>query len=84
MPCVYDRDGVQIYLYNPPEHPPPHVHVFARGLEGILAIETGALIAGKLKGRDLRYTQEVVAKHREALLQGFRDALAYKSPQRID
>lgn len=84
MPCVYDRNGMQFYLYNPPEHPPPHVHVFARGFEGILSIKTGALMAGRLRGRDLRRAQAIIAEHREALLQGFRDATAYKSPKRID
>lgn len=84
MPCVYDRDGVQLYLNTPPEHPPPHVHVVARGQLAVVAIETGALLQGQLRGRDLRYVQKVIAGNRAKLLQGFRDAAAYKLPERID
>lgn len=84
MPCVYDRDGVQMYLNTPPEHPPPHVHVYARGQEAQLAIETGDLIRGALHPKDLRYAQRVIAANRAKLLQGFRDAAVYKLPERID
>lgn len=84
MPCVYDRDGVQIFLNTPPEHPPPHVHVTARGQLAVIAIETGALLQGQLRSRDLRYVQRVLAANRAALLRGFQDAAAYKLPERID
>ena len=72
MPCIFDRDGVQIYLNTPPEHPPPHVHVEARGQRAVVAIESGALLDGKLRSRDLRYVQRVIAANRATLLQGFR------------
>lgn len=84
MPCVYDRDGVQIFLNTPPEHPPPHVHVTARGQRAVFEIETGALLEGQLRGRDMRYVQRVIAKNRPKLLKGFIDAAAYKLPERID
>jgi hypothetical protein len=75
---------MEIYLYTPPEHPPPHVHVFAHGCEGVIEIETGELTRGKLKQRDLRHAQQVIAANRTTLLQGFRDAAAYMLPKRID
>jgi len=55
MPCVYDRDGLQLYLNFTPGHLLPHV--YARGREASLAIETGELLKGQLTGSDLRLAQ---------------------------
>ena len=61
MPCVYDRDGIQFYLNFTPGHLVPHVHVYARGREASLSIETGELLIGRLTSGDLRYAQRVIA-----------------------
>lgn len=84
MPCVFDRDGLQLYLNFSPGHLLPHVHVYARGLEAVLSIETGALLIGKLQRGDLRQVQRIIAANREKLLQGFAAAANHQRPERID
>ena len=84
MPCVYDRNGMQLYLNFTPGHLLPHVHVYARGLEAALAITTGDLLIGKLRSGDLRQAQRLIAANREKLLQGFTAAANHQRPERID
>lgn len=84
MPCVYDRDGVQFYLNFTPGHLLPHVHVYARGREATLAIATGELLIGQLTRSDLRYAQQIIAAHRDQLLEGFAAAANHQRPERID
>lgn len=84
MPCVYDRDGIQFYLNFTPGHLVPHVHVYARGREASLSIETGELLIGRLTSSDLRYAQRVIAANRAKLLQGFAAAANHQRPERID
>lgn len=83
MPCVYDRDGIKMYLY-PQDHPPAHIHVHARGHVAVIDIATEVLLLGKIRKNDLRYALRVIANNKARLLQGFNDAISHKSPKRID
>ena len=50
------------------DHPPPHVHILYQGFEALIAIETGALIAGELPPGALRVIRAWVERRRSELL----------------
>lgn len=49
MPTLALFDGIRIMMYWE-DHPPPHFHVEADGLEAQIAIRTGRVLRGSLKG----------------------------------
>jgi hypothetical protein len=51
--------------YN--DHAPPHFHVVYAGMEAIISIEAGDLIAGDLSVRALGLVREWLALHKEDL-----------------
>lgn len=84
MPTIYYKDGIEIRMNTLPEHPPPHVHVYVRDDVAVVEIETGNIVEGSLRSRDLRKVRAIIAANRESLLQSFRNIMANGKPVRID
>lgn len=49
------------------DHPPPHVHVLYQGLEALIEIETGSIIAGELPPGALRIIKDWIERRRNEL-----------------
>lgn len=66
MPTVSGFFGFVVQMYWR-DHNPPHVHVFYQGYEGLVAIETGEVIKGKLPANALRIIRPWIERRREEL-----------------
>lgn len=67
MPTIAIFFGVTVQMYWR-DHPPPHIHVFYGGVEALIAIETGEIIAGVLPRGTARMLKTWISRRREALL----------------
>ena len=67
MPTISIFFGMIVQMYWR-EHPPAHVHVFYAGQEALIAIETGAIIAGDLPPSALRIVRPWIAERRLELM----------------
>ena len=59
--------GIVVQMYWR-DHPPPHVHVFYQGHEGLVAIGTGDIIAGHLPPSALRIVRPWIERRRPELM----------------
>jgi hypothetical protein len=87
---VYDRVvpeisrffGIIVFMnYN--DHPPPHFHVRYAEQRAIVAIESPAVLEGKLSPRALGLVMEWAAAHREELLEDWNLARQQQPLRRI-
>lgn len=67
MPRVAEFAGIVISMYAA-DHNPPHVHVYYAEHEAIVAIATGAVLAGRLPAKQLRRAVEWIAANRADLM----------------
>jgi len=67
MPEISRFYGIVIRMYWD-DHNPPHLHAEYSGQEALMAIGTGAVIAGRLPARALGLVTEWTTLHREELL----------------
>jgi Domain of unknown function (DUF4160) len=67
MPVVSIFFGIVIRMYHD-EHPPPHFHASYQGYEAFIAIESGAVMAGKLPKRVARLVRRWALDHRDELM----------------
>ena len=66
--------GIAIYMYFG-DHQPPHFHAIYGDDEAAIAIENGAIIAGRLPRRASKQLTEWIDLHREELLANWRAAV---------
>lgn len=67
MPAVLNVDGYRFMIYVR-DHPPPHVHVRARGFETVIEIEDGFVMRNRgFNRRDLQIIVRHVGLNREYL-----------------
>lgn len=69
MPIISNFYGIIIKMYfQQSEHNPPHIHALYGEYVGVIEIETGKIIDGKLPNRALNLVQEWVSENREELI----------------
>ena len=69
MPILSNFYGIIIKMYfQQSEHNPPHIHALYGEYVGVIEIETGKIIEGKLPNRALNLVQEWVSENREELI----------------
>ena len=69
MPCICEFDGIQIYMYDN-DHQPPHFHVYVRGEQAIVDMQTFA-ITGRLRRPDRRKVMAWANKRQGELLRNW-------------
>ena len=67
MPTIANFFGIVVEMYWR-EHPPPHFHAYYQGMEGLVSLETGELIAGRLPPAAVRLLRGWTFERREELL----------------
>jgi len=67
MPEISRFYGIIIYMYGK-DHNPPHFHAKYGEFMGVIDIETGKLIEGKLPTRAKRLVKEWMELHRAELM----------------
>jgi hypothetical protein len=82
MPRISEFYGIVIAMYYR-EHGVPHLHALYAGRE-VVAIESGAVIAGALPPRPLRLVREWTELHRGELLENWSRARAYEPLEPIE
>ena len=74
MPKVFERDGFVFFFYSNDGSEPPHIHVEHSGAVAKFWLEPVALASSsRLRGRDLRRLERLVAEHRDEFLEAWRD-----------
>ena len=66
------------------DHVPPHFHARYAEHEALVAIEDGAVVAGRLPRRAQALVREWLDLHREELFDNWARAQAHKALNRID
>jgi hypothetical protein len=83
MPCVSRFYGIAIFLYYR-EHHPAHFHATYGDDEVVVAIETLAIIAGRLPARALGLVMEWASLHQAELKEAWRHAVAMEPVEPIE
>jgi hypothetical protein len=83
MPELCRFYGIIIRMYFA-DHAPPHFHAFYGSDEAIVAIDTLAVIAGKLPPRAMGMVVEWATQHQADLRAAWNKARTMQSPGRID
>lgn len=71
MPELSRFFGIIVMMFYD-DHPPPHFHVRYGGQKAIIAIETLAILDGRLSPRALGLVMEWAALHRQELREAWR------------
>jgi hypothetical protein len=74
---------VSIYFEDTSRHNKPHVHARYQGRSASIAIDDGAVLAGEIPLRQLRFVQTWIDIHREELMADWELAVAGDEPFRI-
>jgi len=82
MPELSRFYGIVIKMYFA-DHAPPHFHAEYGGAEAVLAIDTLAVIAGRLPPRALGLVVEWADQHRAELMADWERARALEPLERI-
>jgi hypothetical protein len=70
MPTISIFFGVIVQMYWS-DHPPPHVHAYYGGFEALFAIDTGAVIGGRLPPKVERLVREWVLARQADLMENW-------------
>jgi len=68
MPTIAIFYGITIQMYWR-DHAPPHIHAMYQGFEGLIVIESGRLIGGRLPPSALRMVRQWVLLRRNQHLE---------------
>ena len=71
MPRISEFYGIAIYMYYG-DHAPPHFHAIYGRFEAVVAIETGAILFGRLPPRAMRLVREWGERYRRELLEDWK------------
>lgn len=83
MPVISRFFGVIVAIYWN-DHAPPHFHAKYSGDEGVIDIQTGKLIKGKLSDRTLKLIEEWRSLHIRELLEDWELARQRKPLREIE
>jgi hypothetical protein len=67
MPTISIFFGIVVQMYWR-DHPPAHIHAYYQGFEGLIAIEDGELIGGRLPPVALKIIRGWIEERRQELL----------------
>ena len=82
MPTISTFFGIAIRMYFS-DHPPPHFHAIYQRYRAVIAIESGAIIAGSLPPAVHGLIRGWAARHRAELIDNWERARARRALQRI-
>lgn len=82
MPTISIFFGIVVQMYWR-DHAPPHVHAFYQGHEALVAIETGALLRGRLPPSAMLIVRRWVLSRRQALLDNWERGRAYQPFEQV-
>lgn len=75
---------VSMYFQDNRQHKQPHIHVRYQGLEAVVAIPSGELLAGELPLPKMRLVQAWIELHKDELAADWDLAVAGQHPYRIE
>lgn len=86
MPRISEFYGIFIYLYfrDTQQHHTPHIHVRYGEYKASFSIETGELLAGRLRNTQTKRVQNWIAARRVALEANWQRALHGETLEWID
>lgn len=82
MPTISVFFGITIRMFFS-DHPPAHFHVGYQRFRAVIAVETGAILAGTLPPAVHRLVRDWAVRHRDELLDDWDRARARRPLQRI-
>ena len=82
MPVISSFFGIYVRMYFA-DHGPPHIHVEYQGHEALIAIATGAVLAGSLPSKALALVRQWRLEHVLELAQNWDRAQALQPLVRI-
>ena len=82
MPTISVFFGIAIRMFFA-DHPPAHFHVSYQRYRAVIAIESGAIIAGSLPPAVHRLVRDWAMRHRTELLDNWERARARQALQRV-
>ena len=83
MPEISRFYGIIIYIFYR-EHQPPHFHAVYGEYEGLIAIDTLAVLSGHLPPRALGLAIEWATIHQEELKKVWRQAMGHQELSKIE
>ena len=83
MPEISRFYGIVIYIFYR-EHQPPHFHAAYGEYEGLIAIDTLAVLSGHLPPRALGLVIEWATIHQEELKKVWRQAMQHQELSKIE
>jgi hypothetical protein len=75
---------VAIFFERGARHHRPHIHARYAGDVVVISIDDGDVLAGSMHPTGLRLVRQWVRLHRQELSQAWRDAMAGRTPARIE
>jgi hypothetical protein len=75
---------VAIFFEKGGKHHRPHVHARYAGMVASIAIDDGEVLGGSMHPVGLRLVRQWIRMHQLELLRAWRDAMAGRSPARIE
>lgn len=75
MPTIAVFYGIVIQMYWR-DHAPPHLHAFYQGFEGLISLDTGEVIGGRLPPSAARILRQWVLLRKAELMENWRRARA--------
>lgn len=82
MPTISTFFGIAIRMFFS-DHPPPHFHASYQHYRAVIAVESGAIIGGKLPPAVHRLVREWVSRHRAELMDNWQRARDRRALLRI-
>ena len=70
MPTISIFFGITVQMYWS-DHPPPHVHAYYAGFEALFAVESGAVIGGRLPAKVERLVRDWVLARQPELMENW-------------
>jgi hypothetical protein len=77
MPTISIFLGLTIRMYYD-DHPPPHFHVYYGDAEAQVAIDTLAVLRGRMSNRALNLAREWAEQHRDELMDNWNRAAKHQ------
>ena len=75
---------IAIFFERGARHHRPHIHARYAGDVVVIAVDDGEVIAGEMHPTGLRLVRQWVRLHQPELLHAWRDAVAGRTPGRIE
>lgn len=86
MPVISMFYGIIVHLYfaDNRKHSRPHIHVSYQGMEAVVAIPDGDVLAGSLPSNKMKLVQAWLEIHRDELVADWELAVTGQQPYKIE